>query len=251
MPYRTIGILSGLAGLALILFLLLLRRDLERHAISGPRWKRRLVTAGLVVLAALGFKPSAQAGPARHMHKATTRRLATSADWMWLTTLYRRTESTINGSQGAYPFTRKGKTKLLADLQRGHKILTGLVQRRLMTKAEAALVGRELDQMTKKVSRMRPTGMMHATCYKPAIIRHQVSPQQIKKLTRMLERVERQHHVSDEVIQLVRNRLRNEVDRLTQTRPIAPSQNAQPRRTPGLRRLWNKLLRRMRRRHRP
>jgi hypothetical protein len=55
MPQRVTGICTAVAGLCFVMFLVLLRFDLQRAAKTGPRWKRNLVTAGLVVLTTLGL----------------------------------------------------------------------------------------------------------------------------------------------------------------------------------------------------
>jgi HAMP domain-containing protein len=52
---KGILIALGIFGLILVAGLLLLRYDLKRASESGPRWKRRLVAAGIIVLAAVGL----------------------------------------------------------------------------------------------------------------------------------------------------------------------------------------------------
>ncbi len=54
MPYRAYHLLMGLAGAVAVGVLLLLRASPHGHATTGPRWKRRLLDAGLLLLAALG-----------------------------------------------------------------------------------------------------------------------------------------------------------------------------------------------------
>ena len=58
MPYRAYHLLLGLAGVAAILVLLVLRADPDHHVDQGPRWKRRLVSAGLLLLASMGLGPA-------------------------------------------------------------------------------------------------------------------------------------------------------------------------------------------------
>lgn len=58
MPYRTVGYLVyvlGLAGLFAIAGLVLIGADLRASARTGPRWKRRLVGAGLLLLGTVGI----------------------------------------------------------------------------------------------------------------------------------------------------------------------------------------------------
>ncbi len=55
MPHRTYHLVLGLLGLLAVVALLLARADLARQRTTGPRWKRRLVSAGLVLLGVLGL----------------------------------------------------------------------------------------------------------------------------------------------------------------------------------------------------
>jgi hypothetical protein len=58
MPYRlgsVVGVLAGLAGLTLLAVVLLRDGDARRAARTGPRWRRRLIGAALVLLAAIGI----------------------------------------------------------------------------------------------------------------------------------------------------------------------------------------------------
>jgi len=58
MPYRAYHVALGVVGVAAVLVLVILRSNLDHHARTGPRWKRRVVNAGLLLLAALGFGPA-------------------------------------------------------------------------------------------------------------------------------------------------------------------------------------------------
>jgi len=55
MPHRAYHLLLGVAGLFAVAALLIAGADLLRHSRSGPGWKRRLVSAGMLLLGALGF----------------------------------------------------------------------------------------------------------------------------------------------------------------------------------------------------
>jgi len=57
MPHRIAGfawVALGLLGVIVLGALIVMGADTDRAARTGPRWKRRLITAGLVLLAALG-----------------------------------------------------------------------------------------------------------------------------------------------------------------------------------------------------
>lgn len=51
---RTTGLLLAAAGALLVALLLVAGVDIQRAAKSGPRWRRRLVAAGIMLLSALG-----------------------------------------------------------------------------------------------------------------------------------------------------------------------------------------------------
>lgn len=57
----------GLLGLAIVVALVVIGRDLRRAKTRGPRWKRRIIAAGLAVLAAVGAYPVAKAHPLNNM----------------------------------------------------------------------------------------------------------------------------------------------------------------------------------------
>lgn len=62
MPYRAYHVVLGVAGAVAVLVLVILRSNLDHQARTGPRWKRRLVNAGLLLLAAMGFGSAAGGG---------------------------------------------------------------------------------------------------------------------------------------------------------------------------------------------
>ncbi len=55
-----------LLGLVIMLSLVVIGADLRRAKTRRPRWKRRIVAAGLAILAALGAYPVARAHPYNH-----------------------------------------------------------------------------------------------------------------------------------------------------------------------------------------
>jgi len=53
----------GLLGLVIVVALVVIGMDLRRAKTRGPRWKRRIIAAGLAVLAAVGAYPVAERHP--------------------------------------------------------------------------------------------------------------------------------------------------------------------------------------------
>jgi hypothetical protein len=58
MPQRAVNLVLALAGVAAVVLIVVLGLDLARAANRGPRWKRRLVGAGILLLTSLGFAPA-------------------------------------------------------------------------------------------------------------------------------------------------------------------------------------------------
>ncbi len=57
MPHRTLNVMLGVLGILAIAALVVAGANLRRHSQTGPRWKRKLVAAGLVLLTILGASP--------------------------------------------------------------------------------------------------------------------------------------------------------------------------------------------------
>lgn len=55
MPHRVQHLALQIAGLLAVIALVVAGADLLRHSRSGPTWKQRLVSAGLLLLTGLGL----------------------------------------------------------------------------------------------------------------------------------------------------------------------------------------------------
>jgi hypothetical protein len=172
MTQRALGLLASLMGMAVVVMLVLLGIDAWQAARTGPRWKRRLVSAGLILLAMLGVAgcdtqadppkdpaPETKAGRRAELHETFA--------WEQLTTIWRNAAEVSSGKRGAYPFNQAGKTKMLADLKQATEIVDKLQTQGLLTQAESGLLKKELLALTKGVNAKRPTEMKRATCYEP------------------------------------------------------------------------------------
>ncbi len=92
MPYRAANIVLAALGCVAVIALLLLGADALRAAESGPRWKRRLLGAGLVLLAAMGLSSCSRADapgtqPVQAAGPATTPAAALEETPEWKTIL--------------------------------------------------------------------------------------------------------------------------------------------------------------------
>jgi len=181
MPHRVthvLGLVLGVLGLVLLGVILLTGADVHRAARTGPRWKRAMVAAGLVLLAALGFGPGTAraadttpaAQPAAGAAGATTQpaaQLADTDEWKRLTGAWKEAEEVASGKRGDYPFDEKGKKALLESLTKAGREIDALAEKRMLSETEVRLLKIDVERLRRGVQGKRPTEMRMATCYRP------------------------------------------------------------------------------------
>jgi hypothetical protein len=157
------------AGLVAVAALVMMGIDLHRAAVTGPHWKRRLVTAGLVLLAALGLGSCNRAGSTGGTVVSgpvdSTPDLTKSAQWQRLVAAWKDGEVVAAGARGEYPFDDDGKKKLLARIGAAGKDIDALADAHLLSNTEATLLQTELVRLTQSVEAMRTTGERGWSCY--------------------------------------------------------------------------------------
>ena len=164
MPHRTSCfsvVLPGLLGLAILAALVVLRSDVFRAAVSGPRWQRRLVISALLLLAGCGIS----------IYRAATDSgdLATSSTWRHVSLTWRQAKAVADGKRGPHPFSRLGEWWLLHRLAVAAEDLRRLEHDGVLTGPEAGLLQTELAELTRGVDSMRSRGGLQIMCYAPAI----------------------------------------------------------------------------------
>ena len=191
MPHRVVGVgwaVLGLLGAVVLGAMILAGVDAARAARTGPRWKRKLFGAGLILLASLGIGPATASGQAKSGASATTRPAAksqplASKQWTHLVATWAEAEEISSGRRGPYPFDKAGKARVLAALATAGKDVEFLAGAGLFSAAEAALLTGGLAELTQGVRRKRPTEMKMATCYKPMPLER---PDHVARLSRRL-----------------------------------------------------------------
>lgn len=174
MPARVLvpALLVGVLGLVLVGYLVLRRVDPRAAAHRGPLWRRRLVGAGLALLASLGLGSTpARAAPAKPGSEKPSTSLERTPEWKQILAVWAEAEQVGSGKRGPYPFDEAGKKKLLAELEQAGKRVDALVARGVLGTEAGGLLKYDLATVTNKVQRMRPKEMMRATCYKPMALR--------------------------------------------------------------------------------
>ena len=177
MPYRALNGLLVVAGLVLALVLMVLGADLALSARSGPRWKRRLLAAGLGLLTSLGLlttgcQNAESANPAPSTAApAPGQSLAETPQWKHLTATWKEAEEVASGCRGDYPFDEAGKKKLLDDLATVGTDIDALAKAGQLNDAETGLLREEVKRLVTGVQEKRPTEMSMATCYNLMMMR--------------------------------------------------------------------------------
>ncbi len=177
MPQRVTDLFYALMGLLAVAGLFLLGLNVYAATSRGPRWKRRLLGAGLALLAALGMvscsdDPQPPPPPAGGGGEGTGvapagKDLEGSAEWRALSKTWKEAEEVASGKRGAYPFNAAGRKKLLASLEKATKDADKLAAAKLLSDAEAGLLKKDLAILTRRVRRYRATEDRMAMCYAP------------------------------------------------------------------------------------
>jgi len=94
--------------------------------------------------------------------------LAESPEWQHVMAVWAEAEDICFWRRGSYPFDEAGKRRVLDDLAQASREVDALRQRGLVSKAEAGLLGIDLEELANGVRAMRPTELANATCYVPA-----------------------------------------------------------------------------------
>jgi hypothetical protein len=190
MAARAMSIVLVVAGFAVALLLAMLGVDLVRACRTGPKWKRRLIGAGLVLLMAIGFSPaggcsatSEETTPATFADPATpAKNLSESKGWQRILAAWKEAEEIISGKRGG--FDKAGKERLLDDLSQAKADTAELQKAKLITEPEAGLLIKDLGFLAAGVQSMRTTEEMNFTCYKRAFV-----PPSHRSLQRLSERL--------------------------------------------------------------
>ena len=251
MPHRTMGFWLGILGVMAVAVLLLIGRNLDRAATSGPRWKRRLVAAGLALLAVFGYQPALKAGQRTKVRAS----LAVNRDWQWLIGLYRWADKVARSPAFSHPFTAAEKRQLLADLARASHTIDNLYKARLLTQEEAALLKAEFDAMAAKAGTFRPKpvkGRAAPTCYKPAPppAPYRQSAKVLKRQIPLLRKMVHQKTLHPEVLTLIKGRIERDIANAEKAKPgwkrPARGELSRIKKLGRMTRyLWNRLWRRV------
>ncbi|MCY2927843.1 MAG: hypothetical protein NT031_20875 [Planctomycetota bacterium] len=172
MPQRVTTILTmalGVLGLGVLAALIVFRADLGRAATTGPRWKRRLVGAALLLLATIGAsapggQPPSPTGLAKDNAAATAPAVdPVTAAWERIDRAWDHAEALAGGRRGEKPFDAAGKKAALAEVDSVAREIAELVRSGGITEPEAALLRAELELTRQGLAAMPPEPVVPKT----------------------------------------------------------------------------------------
>jgi hypothetical protein len=206
------SIVLVVAGFAVALLLAILGVDLVRACRTGPKWKRRLIGAGLVLLAAMGFAPTGgcratpeESTPAAFADPATPAKdLSESTAWQRILAAWNEAQEIASGKRGDYPFDEKGKQQVLANLKQAEADAAELQATKLISEHEAGLLLKDLRVLTAGVQYKRPTEEKNFTCYDIVAVQPgQSSFQRLSDRLPLLEKLSAAQTIHPEVVEKV------------------------------------------------
>jgi hypothetical protein len=156
MPQRAIGFFWAIFGLAAVVGLAIVGIDAARSAKSGPAWKRRLLTAGVMLMTALGFSACSKAEPSSPNPAPVTGQAKLTAPggdlqnnpaWNQITAAWKDAAEATSGPVEDYPFDAEGKKRILAGLKTATENVAALERKGLVNDVEANLLRKELASL--------------------------------------------------------------------------------------------------------
>ena len=242
MPQRAIDVLLAIAGLVTVAGLVLVGVDLRRAAGTGPRWKRRLISAGLVLLAALGMASCEEEGTARpgdgtEVQSTAGTALENTRQWQRLCAAWKEAGEIASGKRGPYPFNEAGQKRVLKSLEQTASDIDSLRKAGHLSEPEAALLTKELAELAAGVQAKRPTEMRNATCYEPMSLNFQEieSVGRLSQQLPLLEKLAAAETLKPEVVEKVLGRIEEDLARLDDADVIEQLPPAERRSAPKVR----------------
>lgn len=186
---RTVNLLLSMLGLTIVAVLALMGMDIVRAAKTGPQWKRRLVGAGLAMLALFGVPAYAQTAdappPVTREAEPVSKDLSDSTDWKVITDAWATAMPLAESGKGT-EVQREAADKQLNVAKEAVKRLAAAG---LLAAQEADLLTGEAGNIREDIYRNPPTDFQAATCYK--MDRFIPAEQSFERLSKRLPLVEK------------------------------------------------------------
>lgn len=164
MTQKAVNMTMAILGLAAVATLFVVGANLRRATVTGPRWRRRLVTAGLALLGFLAGSTTPASAESQPPAAATREKdeadLANSADWKIVEETWSATKPLADSGQSTEAQRKQADRKLAA----ATNALTRLAKAGLLAPQEVALLSAEADHIKSGIYANPPTDSM-VSCY--------------------------------------------------------------------------------------
>jgi len=171
----------------------------------------------LASLGVLGGCPTDAVQPNPHVDPALEQAegLASEKDWQRCLKTWESAATAAFGDD-PYPFSEKGKAKLVKGLEDSRGLVTGLQGEGLLTTVEAGLLEQDIAILLLGVYAKRPKDMEMATCYQPMMYTpRQDALQSLAPRVDLLEGMAAQQTLQPEVVVRVLEQVRKDLAKLT------------------------------------
>jgi hypothetical protein len=208
MAQRVIGIAAAVTGLFFVMALLLLRVDLRGAARKGPKWKRNLILAGLLVLAAAGVVAVAdipgRLGRNNGVPAESAGTIGEALEWRRLERLMNEAAQITAGQRGWYPFNEVEKAGLVSTLRLARRDADILFAAGFISRVEADLIKEDLETLRENVQAMLPVEDRMTSCYAQGGFRPaEPMPASVTKRVALLEKLANSEQLQPQVIEKV------------------------------------------------
>jgi hypothetical protein len=252
MPYRAVHVFVAVAGLLTVLALLAVGVNLPRAAQRGPAWKRRLIGAGLFLLAAVGLggcrndPPTATETSTGQTQSASG--LAATSQWQQIVAVWTEAEPIAAQPRGSYPFDEAGKKRLLAAIDEATGNLEVLRAARHLSDGEAGLLAQDLAAIRDGVQEKLPTEMRNTMCYAATVLPlpARSSAATLQARLSLLEKMAAQEKIAPEVLEKILPTIEGEMRVLRDEKAMAKLKGEELRDAEALRTKMEALLPKLR-----
>ncbi|MHC4663380.1 MAG: hypothetical protein ACYS8W_17105 [Planctomycetota bacterium] len=182
MVQKTTGIIIALGGLALVFILLFFGFDVYLSARRGPKWKRKLLSAGIIALSMMGVtlpmtSCTSDEEPTQGQIAVTCYDMVAieppksgAVELGDFLKTWKEGRKILESDRWSHPFDKAGKKNLLAALKKAEQDVSSLESKGDICKATAALLRKDLAFMISTAQSRRPSEKDRVECYKIAVI---------------------------------------------------------------------------------
>lgn len=183
---------------------------------------------------------------------ASTRSLTEAKEWRHLSKVWKEAQEKAFGKRGGYPFDRRGKERILGELDLVKKDIAALAETGLINVVEAELLARDLAVLVRGIDAKRTTEQRNVTCYKPApFMPARESFKRLSVRMPLLEKLARTRKLQRNVVEKIAANIERDIANLEKEENLDRMPFAERDKALEVREKAKTLLRRLRRGRRP